>query len=194
MGVVIRAPRSGLWGAEAPRRGHRRGAVRRALISSDRTGGGTVLAHPTRPLASPSGPAVACCRRSTSPLTESDRQWQTRREAGTQSHGPHAGSRAAEQEVDRGGPQVPACAACPACGHDPRCGRRGAARSSRRLPPLTGQRPPSGARSAAAIPCSTSWVSLLDPTCRPPWLPAPCAPRSRDDAPRARSVAPSASS
>ena len=30
-----------------------------------------------------------------------------RREAGTQSHGPHAGSRAAEQEVGRGGPAAP---------------------------------------------------------------------------------------
>ena len=35
------------------------------------------------------------------PPMRTDRQWQTRREAGTQSHGPLAGSRVAELEVDR---------------------------------------------------------------------------------------------
>ena len=37
---------------------------------------------------------VGWCYRSMSTPTRIDRQWQTRREAGTQSHGPHAGGRA----------------------------------------------------------------------------------------------------
>src|SRR5580765_501897 len=63
-------------------------------------------------------------------------KWQTRREAGTQSHGPHAGSRVAEQEVDRGGPEIPGGAARRTLGHHPRCGGRGAAQRSIQLPPL----------------------------------------------------------
>jgi hypothetical protein len=65
-----------------------------------------------------------------------DRQWQTRREAGTQSHGPHAGSRVAEQEVGRGGPDLPACADTGARGHQSRPHGRRAARSDGELPGL----------------------------------------------------------
>ena len=91
---------------------------------------------PLRPLAPAGLTAVPCCHRSTPPRCRPSDKWQTRREAGTQSHGPLAGSRVAEQEVDRGGPEIPGSTARRTIGHHPRCGGRGAARRSIQLPPL----------------------------------------------------------
>ena len=133
-------------------------------------------ASPTRPLAPRPMTAVGCCYRSTPPLAAIDRQWQTRREAGTQSHGPHAGSRAAEQEVDLGGPETPACAADRPRGHDPGRGACRRAHRSGELPPLRDPRPP-------------ELIALLRRSHLIPAGSAPLAPRTRDDVPRAPSAA-----
>jgi hypothetical protein len=82
--------------------------------------------------------AVAIGQRSPA---EIDRQRQTRREAGTQSHGPLAGSRAAEQEVDRAGPKLHARAGRRTSGPESWPGARGRASCGSELPRLRRERP-----------------------------------------------------
>src|SRR6188508_2048116 len=139
-------------------------------------GGGTGHHPPLRPLASSTTTAVPCCHRSTPPRLRPSDKWQTRREAGTQSHGPHAGSRVAEQEVDRGGPEIPGGTTRRTLGHHPRGGGCGAAQRSIQLPPLR-----IGGRRGTHMTGGRSFTPLSRP--------APPAPRNRAAAPRAPSTA-----
>jgi hypothetical protein len=154
------------------------------------TAGGTVPAAPLRPLAPAAVPAVPWCHRSTPPRRRPSDKWQTRREAGTQSHGPLRGSRVAEQEVDLGGPEIPGSTACRAIGHHPGGSGRGVAQRSIQLPPLRfGGRRVNSMTGGRSLSLSSGDVEITPNRTLPFLPPAPCAPRTRASAPRGPSTA-----